>query len=217
MALAFFFASLDQDPQLAQKIVIIDDPITSLDEHRSLTTIQEIRRLLNRVDQVIVLSHSKSFLCEIWDGSDTSMRSAIKITRDGDGSSLAAWDVRQDSISEHDKRHEKVAAYIQSSQGVNEREVAAALRPILEHFIRVAYPEAFPPGSLLGPFINICQQRLGRPNQILNAGDLDELRDLLDYANKFHHDTNAAWETEVINDQQLLNFCRRTLAFCRRP
>ena len=131
MALAFFFASLDQDPQLAQKIVIIDNPITSLDEHRSLTTIQEIRRLLNRVDRVIVFSHSKSFLCEIWDGSDTSMRSAIKITRDGDGSSLAAWDVRQDSISEHDKRHEKVAAYIQSSQGVNEREVAAALRPIL--------------------------------------------------------------------------------------
>ena len=26
LALAFFFASLDQDPQLAQKIVVIDDP-----------------------------------------------------------------------------------------------------------------------------------------------------------------------------------------------
>jgi wobble nucleotide-excising tRNase len=59
LALAFFFASLDQDPQLSQKVVVIDDPMTSLDEHRSLTTIQEIWRLINRVDQVIVLSHSK--------------------------------------------------------------------------------------------------------------------------------------------------------------
>jgi hypothetical protein len=32
-------------------------------------------------------------LCEIWDGADSTIRSAIKITRDGDGSSLAAWDV----------------------------------------------------------------------------------------------------------------------------
>ena len=34
LALAFFFASLDRDPLLAQKIVVIDDPMTSLDEHR---------------------------------------------------------------------------------------------------------------------------------------------------------------------------------------
>jgi len=58
LALAFFFASLDQDPQLAQKIVVIDDPMTSLDEHRALTTVQEMRRLVPRVSQVIVLSHS---------------------------------------------------------------------------------------------------------------------------------------------------------------
>src|SRR5690606_27000194 len=54
LALAFFFVSLDRDPALAQKIVVIDDPMTSLDEHRSLTTVQETGRLVNRVSQVIV-------------------------------------------------------------------------------------------------------------------------------------------------------------------
>ncbi|MEH2549234.1 hypothetical protein V1283_005879 [Bradyrhizobium sp. AZCC 2262] len=44
LALAFFFASLDRDAHLAQKIVVIDDPMTSLDESRSLTTVQELRR-----------------------------------------------------------------------------------------------------------------------------------------------------------------------------
>jgi wobble nucleotide-excising tRNase len=164
LALAFFFASLDQDPQLAQKIVVIDDPMTSLDEHRALTTVQEMRRLVTRVSQVIVLSHSKAFLCALWEGADALSRSAIKIVRDGAGSTLAIWDVRQDSITEHDKRHAKVAAYIRAANPSEERAVAAALRPILEAFMRVAYPEEFPPGMLLGPFINFCEQRKGTAN-----------------------------------------------------
>lgn len=216
LALAFFFVSLDRDPQLAQKIVVIDDPMTSLDDHRSLTTVQEIRRLTGRVSQVIVLSHSKPFLCGVWDVADRIARAAIKIVRDGDGSDLTAWDVRQDSITEHDKRHEKVAAYILAADAAIEREVAAALRPILESFMRVSYPAHFPPGMLLGPFIGLCEPRVGTPNEILSRQDVDELRDLLDYANAFHHDTNAAWETELINDQQLVQFAQRTLAFARR-
>lgn len=54
LALAFFFASLDQDPQLAQKIAVIDDPMTSLgsgDGPRNAAA-------RSRVSQVIVLSHS---------------------------------------------------------------------------------------------------------------------------------------------------------------
>ena len=47
LALAFFFVSLDRDPALAQKVVVIDDPMTSLDEHRSLTTVQEVYYLLH--------------------------------------------------------------------------------------------------------------------------------------------------------------------------
>lgn len=216
LALAFFFVSLDRDPQLAQKVVVIDDPMTSLDDHRSLTTVQEIRRLTTRVSQIVVLSHSKPFLCAVWDGADRIARSAIKIVRDGDGSDLSAWDVRLDSITEQDKRHEKVTAYIVAADAAVEREVAAALRPILEAFMRVSYPAAFPPGTLLGPFIGVCEQRVGTAAEILSRPDIDELRDLLDYANFFHHDTNAAWETEIINDQQLVQFCTRTLAFARR-
>jgi wobble nucleotide-excising tRNase len=216
LALAFFFVSLDRDPNLGQKIVAVDDPMTSLDDRRSQTTVQEIRRLTGRVNQVVVLSHSKPFLCAVWDGADRIARSAIKIVRDGDGSDLVAWDVRLDSITEHDKRHEKVAAYILAADATIEREVAAALRFILEQFIRVSYPARFPPSMLLGPFIGFCEPRVGTPDEILSRQDVNELRDLLEYANTFHHDTNAAWETELINDGQLVQFCGRTLAFARR-
>lgn len=216
LALAFFFASLDQDQQLAQKIVVIDDPMTSLGEHRSLTTVQEMRRLLARVSQVIVLSHSKAFLCQLWEGADTAVRQAILIRRDVAGSTLAAWDVNQDCITEHDRRHALVAAYLQAADPATERRVAAALRHILEAFMRVAYPSAFPPGTLLGPFLGVCQQRVGQPNRLLSQPDIDELGALLAYANRFHHDTNAAYETEAINDQELTHFSSRVLAFAKR-
>lgn len=216
LALAFFFASLEQDRLLAQKIVVIDDPMTSLDEHRSLTTVQEVRRLLPRVAQVIVLSHSKSFLCNLWEGASIADRSAIKLIRAAAGSTFALWDVRQDCITEHDRRHELVTGYLQAANPGVERQVAAALRPILEAFARVAYPAAFQPGGLLGPFIGICEQRLNTPEQILGQADIVELRALLDFANLFHHDSNPAWTTQAVNDQALVNFARRTLAFARR-
>ncbi len=216
LALAFFFASLERDPNRNQKIVVVDDPMTSLDEHRALTTIQEMRRLSDDVAQLIVLSHSKPFLCDLWQGADTALRSACRIVRANPGSTLAEWDVSQDCITEHDRRHAMVRSYINNSVGVDERAVAAALRPILEAFARVAYPEAFPPGKLLGPFIGLCEQREGTADEILSPNDRIELRALLDYANLFHHDTNPAYQTAVINDQQLLDFARRTLAFAKR-
>lgn len=216
LALAFFFASLDRDANLAHTVVAIDDPMTSLDEHRTLATIDEVRGLLPRVRQVIVLSHSKSFLCQMWEGADVQTRSAIRINRDGAGSTLAAWDVRQDCITEHDRRHALVDAYIRAANVATERPVAQALRPILEAYMRVAYPGEFPPGTLLGPFINVCRQRVGQANEIMSGPDLDELDRLKNYGNRFHHDTNAAWQTAAINDQELANFASRTLLFTRR-
>ena len=193
---------------------MIDDPISSLDEHRALTTVQEMRRLGEGVRQVIVLSHNKPFLCSLWEGSDTG-RAALEVWRDGTGSSLRPWDVRQDCITEHDRRHAMLREYLVTAVP-NSREVARAIRPVLEAFVRVAYPEHFPPGSLLGPFRGLCQQRLGTPQEILNAADMAELRDVLEYANRFHHDTNPAWETVGVNDAELRGFVVRGLAFTKR-
>ena len=215
LALAFFFASLDQRARLEDTVVVIDDPISSLDEHRELTTVQEVRRLAERTGQLIVLSHSKPFLCRIWEGADRAGRAALEVSRDGDGSTLRPWDVNQDSVTEHDRRHAALRQYLEASTP-NNRDVAAALRPVLEAFVRVSYPEHFRPGATLGPFLTVCEQWAGKAREILDAGDKGELRDLLEYANRFHHDTNPAYETVRINDAELRGFVDRTLAFTRR-
>jgi wobble nucleotide-excising tRNase len=211
LALAFFFASVDQDPRLANKVVVIDDPISSLDEHRAFTTVQEIVRLADRVSQVIVLSHKKPFLCRLWNGADTT-RAALEVIRDSVGSTLRAWDVAEDSITEHDRRHKKLRDYFASGTG-DMREVARSIRPHLEGFLRVAYPDHFPPGSMIGPFIDLCERQLGTAQEFLDAQCTQELRDLNEYAKRYHH---QGWETEPINDGELRSFVDRALKFTRR-
>ncbi len=217
LALAFFFASLEQDAYISTKTVVIDDPMTSLDDHRSLTTRQEIKSLVDRTAQVIILSHEKPFLCGLWESADRINRASILVERDANGSTLAQWNVNADCITEHDRRQKLVAEYLDSQSNSLERNVAVALRYMLEAFIRIAYSRHFPPGSMVGQFVNTCNERLRQGDQILSQDDIDELRAILEYANKFHHDTNPAYETERINDTELVNFARRTLEFTKRP
>lgn len=215
LALAVFLASVSQRADKDQIIAIIDDPINSLDEHRAFATVSEIRRLAAEVKQAIVLSHNRPLVCHLWETPGQIGRAAIEVARSGDGSTIRLWDVSTHGISEHDKRHAKLRTYLDSSAG-NAREVAEALRPTIEAFLRVAYPEHFRPGTLLGPFRNVCLQHVGAPTEILSRADLDELGVLTEYANRFHHDTNPAWQTADINDAELLGFVRRTVSFTKR-
>lgn len=215
LALAFFFASLDRDPNISDRIVVVDDPLSSLDEHRSLTTVQEVRDLASRARQVIVLSHTKAFLCKVWESADRNTRASMQVIREGAGSTLAAWDVDADSETEHDRRHARLRGFMDSSAG-DQRTVARAIRPHIESFLRVAYPENFPASTMLGSFKHLCEQRIGTAQEILSAADTAQLGNLIDYANRFHHDTNPAWETAVVNDTELQGFVSRTLAFVRR-
>ena len=215
LALAFFFASLDQEPGLGEKIVIIDDPISSLDEHRALSTVQEIRRFAQRANQVVVLSHNRSFLAHLWEGTDPTVRAAVEVVREGAGSTLRAWDVTQEAITEHDRRDARLSEFLTTGAG-DLREVARDIRPHLEAYLRVAHPQWFPPGTLLGSFRNVSEQRIGTTSQVLDRQSTDELNATVEYANRFHHDTNPAWQTEHINDAELRAFVQRALSFVKR-
>lgn len=215
LALAFFFAALEHDPERARRIVVIDDPMTSLDEHRTLATRQEIRKLADGVAQVIVLSHDKTFLYGLWEAARRETRSGVLVKRVREASTLAPWDVTRDAVTEHDKRHALIRDYI-DGRGAEGRAVAGALRPMLETFLRAAYPLDFPPGTMIGQFLKTCRKQARAERPLLSAEDMEELRNILDYANSFHHDTNRACDRESINDMELYDFVLRTVNFTRR-
>ena len=212
LALALFFSSLDQSLDLDKTVVVIDDPISSLDDHRSLTTIQAVRGLSERAGQAIVLSHNKRFLSDVWNGPDHKECLSLEIAQDGAKSTIRAWDVSKDAVTEHDQRHILLQEYA-SSQAGNKKEVAAAIRLHLEGFLRVACPDNFPPGQLLGRFLGDCRNKVGSPDEVLNADTIQELGHIVEYGNRFHHGTNPA----EINATELEGFVRRTLSFVRPP
>src|SRR3546814_5146793 len=86
-----------------------------------------MRRLAERTAQVIVLSHNKQFLCRLWEGTDPTLRAALEVARDGAGSTIRAWDVSQDCITEHDRRHALLRQHV-AGAAPNNRLVAVALR-----------------------------------------------------------------------------------------
>ena len=212
LALALFFSSLSQNPDLAETIAVIDDPMSSLDDHRSLATVQTVRHLVEQAKQVIVLSHNKRFLCGIWNGTDREECLGLEISQNGDESTIQSWDISQDAITEHDQRFFLLRGYA-SMQSGDRCQVATAIRPHLEGYLRVACPGEFPPGTLLGHFIGKCRQKLGNTGEGIDEKTIIELESILEYANRFHHDTNPAWGNEHINPTELSGFVKRTLVF----
>ena len=212
LALALFFSSLDDNPNLSKSIVVIDDPMASLDDHRSLATVQKVRALTNKAKQVIVLSHNKRFLCEVWSYLRSQDCCPLKIAQNESVSTVRSWNVSQDAITEYDKRHELLKAFAKNQIGC-ERTIVKEIRPHLEGYLRVACPEDFQPGEVLERFLKKCRNRLGKQEEILNKETIEELTDIKEYSNPFHHGPNPIRQTEHINTTELLNFVKRTLDF----
>lgn len=216
LALAFYFASIDQESALNSIVSIIDDPVSSLDDGRTLTTAQEIRELSSRVAQVIVLSHSRRILCMVWQRSDQQNCSALSVVPDSGGSTIEPWNVREESITEYDRLHVLLRRYEAGTER-EFREVAKGLRYVLEGYLRVVCTEYFPPGTLIGQLITRARDLAGGENPILTDSAIRELTAIVEYANKFHHETNHSWDVEInnINEQELKGFVRKVLAFTK--
>ena len=215
LALAFFFASLEQR-DLRDTIVVIDDPISSLDEARAFATAQEIRKLEGKCRQLIVLSHSRPLLCQLWERADKDTTATIQIRDAGaDCSTLAHWDIEAAAATEFDRLHRLVRDYAEDSRG-DPQQVAPALRILLESFLRVAFVMHFPPGWQLGQFIHRANQLLAEGKPILSEAAIQELTDVNEYARLFHHSTHQKGWIEVlanVNAQALEGYARRVLRF----
>lgn len=80
IALAFFLSKLDIDPNKADKKLIFDDPLSSLDTNRRTYTIGIIKSLFSQLKQVIVLSHNEFFLHEVGKDIAVNQKCTLRIT-----------------------------------------------------------------------------------------------------------------------------------------
>ncbi len=217
LAFAFFVARLNADPNLAGKFVVLDDPVSSLDRNRRHQSIRHIATLAGACRQLLVLSHDAYFVRELREklgehkpAPITPQMLTIKRVQQG-YSAFASCDIDDVCSSDYYRHHRLVADYVDGKSTANTRDIAKAIRPLLEGYYHRRFPGKIPRRLMFGQIIALAAQaQPGDPLAFLQS-ILKELGEVNDFAGQFHHDTNAGCDTVPVVDGELLGFAKRAL------
>jgi wobble nucleotide-excising tRNase len=209
LALAFFFAELEQDADRARKTIVFDDPFTSLDAFRRNQTVHQIYKCAEGCLQVVVLSHDPGFLKLLWDRIPPTDRKTLQLARVGEeNTTVAEWDIEKAVQARFRADIDTLQRYFSSTEG-EPRDIIQKIRPVLEGYCCNLYPTQFPEGETLGEIIGKIRAA-GAAHPL--AGILDEFDELNQYTRRYHHGenpNNAA--VEPVNAAELQGYARQTL------
>lgn len=219
LAFAFFMARVMNDPMLSQRVVVIDDPMCSLDRHRKATTLRSLKILALACRQLVLLAHDIWFLRD-FDSSIAKLpsngrpeRSYVKITRVRDDlSSFSPLDIGAECQSPYQKNLSDVHCFVRGDGLVEAELVAKSLRPLVEGYVQRRFPLDVPRNVNFGEILRLIRNSAtGDP---LNAatGLLSELQAINDYTIPFMHvEGESVPDFSELNEGELLGFCERTL------
>lgn len=141
IALAFFLAKLDIDPAPQDKILVFDDPLSSFDSHRRGYTVGILKNLVNRMKQVVVLSHNEQFLYEIGKHFPVAEKKTLEIVQNfiDHSSTLAILDLEELVRLDYFKQLDSLERFLTSPNINRKDEVLGFLRNVLEAHIRFKF------------------------------------------------------------------------------
>jgi wobble nucleotide-excising tRNase len=210
LALAFFLAQLDHDPNKAKKIVVFDDPFNSQDRSRRERTAELLRKYGKECAQLILLSHDPFFLELVYSKLPNAQRHSLQLSRaPGNATTMEEWDVEKETQDGYFKDHAALSSYLLN--GAKDLiDIARKIRPVLEGYHRYRFPHQFPDNEWLGEMIKRIRDSAGAHPM---HPALEELESINDYSKKYHHETNPGKaDNELINDGELQGYAKRTLA-----
>ena len=141
IALAFFLSKLDIDPNRQDKILIFDDPLSSLDTNRRTYTIGIIKTLFQQMKQVVVLSHNEFFLHEIGKDFRGAVKNTLRITENFAAKASVIEECDLDSLVKNDyfKHIEALEAFRITPDHSIKDTVLGWLRNVLEAHLRFKF------------------------------------------------------------------------------
>lgn len=216
LAFAFFVASTLEDPKLASRTVVIDDPMCSLDANRKHHTRSVLKNIYNGAEQLIVLAHDAYFIQDMRNSllrSDSTTRIAIfQLSLSGDDyTDFAKLDIDEACESAYFRHHRLLNDFV-SGNGSDPREVAKAIRPMLEEYLHLRFPRLIGKNLLFGEVVQRIRDAVA-PSPLCHAANLiNELNSINDYAGQFHHGTNPA----TVNASELKTYVDKALAIVHK-
>jgi wobble nucleotide-excising tRNase len=209
LALSFFLAHLERETDLAERIVVFDDPFSSQDAFRRHQTLYEIMRAANGCAQVVVLSHDANFLQQLWQKCPPNDRVALQIIyHPATGSKLALFDLDDACRGRARAELDDLLAFRATGAG-NLREIIKKLRVVLETHFRSNFPGAFLPEDNLG---GILQKVRAGGDQHPACSHYETLERINDYTANYHHGEDPTGASEPVLDQtELMGYVNTTL------
>jgi wobble nucleotide-excising tRNase len=206
LALAFFLVRLEEDANRARKVIVFDDPFTSMDSFRRNHTVHQIYR--QTCAQVVLLSHEAGFLKLLWDRVAPANRKTLQLARIGEeNTTIAEWDIEKAVQARYRADIDPLQSFYSHGAG-ERRDVIQKLRPVLEGYCRNLYPTQFGEQELMGSIVEKIRQA-GSTHPLHPI--VEDLGELNMYCRRYHHGENPSAATEPIDDTELQGYVRRTL------
>jgi wobble nucleotide-excising tRNase len=144
LGFAFFMASLENENQLENKVLIFDDPITSLDYNRKSKVARKLISISQNVSQVFILTHDRHFFYHSFTESkrlkaDPNYYLVKKIGNSSNIKIVQEQDIKHLIDKNHHHNFWKLQQY--SLSLVNLNEPANSLRKLFEDLLEYKFPE----------------------------------------------------------------------------
>jgi wobble nucleotide-excising tRNase len=209
LAFGFFLSTLEQTAHLDKTLIVIDDPLTSLDSGRRAYTRSEILRLSARCKQLIVLTHDPMFGHSLAETNPQQV-ATLEIKRFKFGSQIQNWDSSLAIQEPYFRMFNDLVAYLDTDYKFDPLTIMRHLRPVVEGTIRYRIPGFKLKDATLGKYIALIREAtLEHPLRTLKSW-LEELDAINAYCvSKNHDDPNA----DRIDEQELRQFVSRVLSF----
>jgi len=209
LAFALFLSRL-KDLDLDDKIVVFDDPVTSLDIHREENAAQEILRVASQAKQVIVLSHQPQFLHIV----ETHQRNSfdtrlLEIQMKGSGSEIRKWDKQQDLRDDYRRDYDTIKNFLADGAD-NLIAVIRAMRPLLERYLQIRFPDEVHPQDTFGDYINAIRE--SSTEQLISSmkKHVNDLEDVKVFTDPYMHGRDAGLQG-VPSHNQVEAYAKRAI------
>ncbi len=188
LALAFFISQIKADPNLADAVVVLDDPFSSQDLARQFGTNSHIRAIAKTAAQTLVFSHDPRFLQKIEKDAVHGTTATYQILCNDDGiGSIMAHSLEDELKEVYVRQSEAIREYAQRQTVLadfTELSLIQALRPFLEDYIRARFPGRFQNNDMLTAMTDAIEAA-GATDAMFNS--VADLRDINEYTRPNHH------------------------------
>jgi len=215
LAFSFFIASTLADAKLASRIVVIDDPMCSLDLNRKHHTSSVLKNLRAKAEQLIVLAHDPYFIRDLRDAirKDDPATPIVVFQlalAASNYSDFGTFDVDKECESPYSQHHRLLNEFAQG-QTADSRMVAKAIRPMLEGYLHRRFPGLIPKTLMFGQIVAVIRDAPASSPLAYAKNLVAELNEINDYAGQFHHDTNPSADAVAVVATELKTYVEKSL------